>query len=188
VGSRLKLQERHDQAFCRERVFLTLGTNLGDRLCNLKQAINKIVQLPKTHVITLSSVYKTEPIGFVNQPDFLNLAVEIRTSLCPICLLFELQRIEDEMGRIRTARWGPRCIDIDIIYFGQVVRNNLILTVPHPHATNRRFVLKPLNEIAPDFIPPPVSCTVSQLLSRCIDHKRVIKGYNASEILETLKE
>ena len=182
---RSKSREKYEQAFSKERIFLSLGTNIGDRICNLKRAIQKIRLIPTTQLVTLSSVYETAPVGFTDQPDFLNLIIEIRTSLCPICLLFELQRIENEIGRIRTVRWGPRRIDIDLIYYGQIVRESLILTVPHGEAMVRRFVLKPLSEIASDFMPPSINCTISQLLDRCLDHNRVTKLYNATEFLET---
>lgn len=157
---------------------MSLGTNIGDRLKNLKTAIQKIDLSPKSRVVRTSSVYETEPVGFIGQPDFLNLVVEIRTGLCPLCLWLNLQRIEAESGRIRKIRWGPRKIDIDIIYFGEITRKNSIITIPHRAAAARGFVLIPLNEIAPDFMPPQTCYSISQLLNRCEDHSRVIKISN----------
>ncbi|MBN1348552.1 2-amino-4-hydroxy-6-hydroxymethyldihydropteridine diphosphokinase [candidate division KSB1 bacterium] len=172
----MKFKEQHDlQSNTHQRVFLSLGTNINKRLEFLRSAIEKIHQLAATRIVSVSSIYETEPHGVAGQPDFLNAALEIRTGLCPVCLLFSLQRIENQLGRYRTVPWGPRTIDIDIIYFGALVRNTPLLTIPHPRTTTRKFVLQPLNEIAPDFLPPQADRAISFLCENCPDLHHVVK-------------
>jgi 2-amino-4-hydroxy-6-hydroxymethyldihydropteridine diphosphokinase len=134
-----------------KRVFLALGSNLGDRQQNLESAIGAL-ESAGVHVIQRSTIYETEPQEFKDQPWFLNMALEAETSCFPIQLLTLIQRIERELGRIRSRESvpkGPRTIDIDILIYGKSVLDIPELTIPHPRISGRRFVLEPLLEIAP---------------------------------------
>jgi 2-amino-4-hydroxy-6-hydroxymethyldihydropteridine diphosphokinase len=135
-----------------KRVYLSLGSNLGDRNAHLTTALDKLEQ-QQIRVTARSSLYETEPHDVSEQPWFLNMAVACETSYFPIQLLKVLQGIERDMGRTRgpnTVRRGPRPIDLDILLVGSAVVNTPILTIPHPRMLDRRFVLEPLIEIAPD--------------------------------------
>ena len=134
-----------------ERVFIGLGTNLGDDLeRNLREAVQAIGRLPDTAVVRVSSFVSTAPWGVAEQPRFLNAVAEIRTRLEPPALLQALKRLENELGRIPTYRWGPRAIDFDIILYGSRVLDLPGLKIPHPRYQEREFVLQPLAEIAPE--------------------------------------
>jgi 2-amino-4-hydroxy-6-hydroxymethyldihydropteridine diphosphokinase len=135
-----------------ERVFLGLGSNLGDRAAFLKAALEGIAALPGTEVVRVSAFRETEPWGVADQPRFLNAVAEIRTPLAPQDLLAALKRIEREVGRTCTFRWGPREIDIDLLLFGGRRLQAPGLTLPHPHILERDFVWQPLQEIAPDVV------------------------------------
>jgi len=130
--------------------YLSLGSNLGDRAAMLRRAVDAVAALPGTSVERLSDVYETRPWGPVPQPDFLNLAAAISTTLGPEELLRGLQAIEAALGRVRTVRWGPRTIDVDILLYGDIHMATPELTLPHPRMLERAFVLVPLAEIAPD--------------------------------------
>lgn len=134
--------------------YLSLGSNLGDRLENLKQAINLLAEHHNLEVVKKSPVYETKPVGFTDQPDFLNMAIEVQTTLSPHELLALCNAVEDKLGRTRTIKWGPRKIDIDILLFGGVYIDDEKLKIPHPHMMERAFVLVPLAEIAPDIMLP----------------------------------
>ena len=134
-----------------ERVFIGLGTNLGDDLeRNLRNALAAIGTLPGTEVVRVSSFLTTEPWGATDQPRFLNAVAEIRTQLEPLPLLQALKRLESELGRVPTYRWGPRAIDFDIILYGERVVDIPGLRIPHPRYREREFVMTPLREIAPE--------------------------------------
>lgn len=134
-----------------ERVFIGLGTNLGDDLeRNLKEALQAIGRLPQTQVIRVSSFLSTEPWGVTDQPRFLNAVAEIRTGLEPLELLQVLKQLENELGRVPGYRWGPRTIDFDIILYGERIVDLPGLKIPHPRYREREFVLRPLREIAPE--------------------------------------
>lgn len=135
-----------------ERVFLGLGTNLGDREENLRSALNRIAGQPGNRVVAVSSFRETEPWGVTDQPRFLNAAAEIRTALEPAELLAAVKRIENELGRVPTFQWGPRVIDIDLLLFGDRRLQSDELTLPHPHLLDRAFVWEPLAEIAPEVV------------------------------------
>lgn len=129
------------------RAYLSIGTNMGDRLQNLQNAVDSLKLLPTTKVIEISSVYETDPIGFEKQADFLNIAVETETSLTPEALLGALLGIEAALGRVRLFKNGPRIIDLDLLLFENETINSSVLTVPHPRMYEREFVLKPLCDL-----------------------------------------
>lgn len=150
------------------RIFLGLGSNLGDRAHYLKRAIHMLDASPEIKVRQLSSVYETDPWGFEEQPPFLNMAVAAESDLSPHELLAEIKGVEKTLGRQSTVRWGPRVIDIDILFFGeQVVRDGAekALTIPHPSLPERGFVLGPLADLAPDFTHPANGLSVAQMLA-----------------------
>jgi len=145
----------------RKNVFLSLGSNLGDRAANLNAAIGRLSTLGE--VSALSSFYETEPVDFTAQPWFLNCAVALQTELMPRQLLGHLLAIEQEMGRRRTHLKGPRLIDLDILLFGNAIVELPDLVIPHPELHERRFVLEPLAEIAPEVRHPVFKKTMRQL-------------------------
>lgn len=153
------------------RIFLGLGSNLGDRLAHLHQA-TELLALP---VHKRSSIYETEPVDFLDQPWFLNCVIEVASDLAPDSLLEHCQRVESEMGRVRDQPKGPRVIDIDILLIGNRVLNQPGLTVPHPGLPVRRFVLEPLAEIAADVTHPALHRTIIDLLASCPDTSAVRK-------------
>lgn len=135
-------------------VYLSLGTNMGDKKKNLLEAIEKIGKLENTKVTSQSTILETEPFGYTEQDMFLNACIEIKTLFTPQELLEKLLSIELEMGRVRTIKWGPRIIDIDILFFDDEIIQDKNLAVPHPWISERMFVLEPLCEIAPNLIHP----------------------------------
>ncbi|WP_028306526.1 2-amino-4-hydroxy-6-hydroxymethyldihydropteridine diphosphokinase [Desulfitibacter alkalitolerans] len=132
------------------QVFLGLGSNVGNRKEYLEKAINALENIPEITVTGISSVYETEPFGGVEQNKFLNMVIKIETTIMPAKLLEVIMAIEKDLDRVRTIRWGPRTIDIDILLYGDEVINTRDLTIPHIGLTERDFVLVPLLEIAPD--------------------------------------
>lgn len=145
------------------RAYLSIGSNLGDRINYLKKALEKLKQ-NNIQIIKSSNIIETEPYGYKEQGKFLNMAVEIDSELEPFELMKLISKIESELGRIRTKRWGPRVIDIDIIFYNSLIINEPDLKIPHPDMQNRFFVLKPLQEIAPDFVHPVLKKTITELL------------------------
>jgi 2-amino-4-hydroxy-6-hydroxymethyldihydropteridine diphosphokinase len=129
---------------------LGLGSNLGDRAAHLWGAVERLAALRGTSVVTLSPLYESEPIGPVEQPWFLNAIVVVSTELSPLDLLRDGKAIERHLGRLPSERWGPRLIDIDLIFFGDVLVETEDLVLPHPELWNRRFVLLPLRDVLPD--------------------------------------
>lgn len=144
-------------------VYLSLGSNLGDRENNLREAIERIGQIGRVGAV--SSLYETEPVEFTEQPEFLNCAAELDTSLTPGQLMKKLLEVEGAMGRQRLQKKGPRIIDIDILLFGDEVVDGPALRIPHPAIQERRFVLEPLAEIAPGLIHPVLKKTIRELLA-----------------------
>ncbi|WP_459838352.1 2-amino-4-hydroxy-6-hydroxymethyldihydropteridine diphosphokinase [Halanaerobaculum tunisiense] len=133
-------------------VYLGLGSNQGDREKNLDQAVDLIASFPQTELKELSSVYETEPWGYTEQPKFLNLCLELETELAPYDLLAECQKVEEKLDRTRQIKWGPRTIDVDILFYNDLNLNDSQLTIPHPRLHNRAFVLVPLCELNPDLV------------------------------------
>lgn len=144
-------------------VYLALGTNLGDRLANLRTAVDTLP--PEVAVVKTSHVYETPPWGYEDQPAFLNMALQGETQLLPEALLKYLKKLEAKLGREASFHWGPRLIDIDILFYDDLVLDTPRLTIPHPRLHERAFVLVPLAEIAPDWMHPRIKKTVSQLAS-----------------------
>lgn len=145
-------------------IFLALGTNLGDRACNLQTARDALA--PRIRVVRESPLYVTPPWGYIDQPEFLNQVIEVETLLHPIPLLHHLKEIEVEMGRETTFRNGPRLIDLDILFYGQEIIEGELLQIPHPRLQDRAFVLVPLNDLAPDFIHPVLQESVRDMLAK----------------------
>ena len=135
----------------------------------LARALNALGHLRETRLVRWSSLYETEPVGKKDQPAFLNMAAEVETGLQAGVFLAELKKIEQDLGRRDRVRWGPREIDLDLLFFGAEVVSDGPLKVPHPELANRRFVLVPLREIAPEFIDPLHQQTVQELLHACAD-------------------
>ena len=143
--------------------YLSLGSNVGDRQRFIEEAIRRLGS-PDLKILRESSIYETEPRDVRNQPWFLNLVVEAETSLLPRLLLARVRRIERELGRKRVVAKGPRTIDIDILLYGNFVIGSTDLTVPHPRMAERRFVLEPLCELAPELRHPVLRRTMRELL------------------------
>ncbi len=156
------------------KVYLLLGSNLGDRVGVLLKAQQEISARVGT-VIKSSSIYETLAWGIENQPAFLNQVLLIETFLTPQELLITINKIEQDLGRIRHQKWGERLIDIDILYYENQIIDEEHLKIPHPEIINRRFTLVPLVEIAADFVHPALDKTQEELLEVCRDELEVKK-------------
>ena len=144
--------------------YLGLGTNLGDRWANLRNALGLLASGgTELRLLRCSQVYETEPWGVTEQPAFLNLAVEVATSLDPEGLLAKCKLVEEELGRVPGLRWGPRLIDLDILLYGTAVVDLPHLEVPHPRLHLRAFALVPLAELAPDLVHPSLGVSIGEL-------------------------
>jgi len=147
--------------------WLGLGANLGDRNVTLRQAVVALQALaPAVRVTAVSSIYDTAPELVTAQPRFHNAACAIETTLAPLALLHALKRIERELGRAPTVRYGPRAIDLDILLYDDLILSGDELTIPHPRLAERAFALVPLAEIAPHLVHPALGETISQLAAR----------------------
>ncbi len=148
--------------------FLSLGSNMGDRRAALEAALAQLRAMPETEVVAVSSLYDTAPVGETAQERFLNLVVEIDTALAPPQVLWHCMLIEQRLGRVRTRRWAPRPIDVDILLYDDWVVHEEGLSIPHPEMVRRAFVLVPLCELAPEVVHPETGLTVLQHL-RALD-------------------
>src|SRR5579864_6245839 len=144
-------------------VYLGLGSNVGDRLRHLEDALGRLAS-PDLRVVRVSSIYETEPVGYTAQHWFYNLVAEAETDLFPMQLLARIARIEQALGRVRTLKNGPRTLDIDILLYGRAVVRSVKLEIPHPRIGERRFVLAPLAELAPDLRHPVTHQTIRAML------------------------
>jgi len=154
------------------KVFLLIGGNMGHRLQNLHRAI-ELLAATCGPVIQQSAVYETAAWGKTDQAAFLNQALTIMTNLTPQELITTILSVEEKMGRHRTEKFGPRVIDIDILFYNDVIMHEPHLTIPHPQLQNRRFVLVPMHEIAPEYIHPEFQKSIEQLLEECADDLEV---------------
>lgn len=146
-------------------VYLALGTNLGNRAANLKEAIAALS--PQMEVKARSKVYETPPWGYAEQAKFLNQVVKVQTYVAPEPLLKHLKRLEVALGRKPTFQYGPRKIDMDILFYDDLILETPALTIPHPHVHERGFVLLPLMDIAPELVHPVQGKTIRDLLANC---------------------
>lgn len=146
-----------------KRIYLSLGSNVGDRERNLRQAVERLAS-NDLRVLRASRIYETEPVDYIDQAWFLNQVVEAETALFPMQLLTRIGRIERELGRVRTAPKGPRTIDIDILFYAAAIVETARLEIPHARIAERRFVLAPLAEVAPDLRHPVTHRSVRQML------------------------
>src|SRR5690625_662184 len=146
------------------RVYVALGTNIEPREQYLQDALELLTKDKRVNILKKSSIYQTVPVGYTDQPDFLNMVIEIDTSLIAIDLLDVCQEIEENLGRKRTIRYGPRTIDLDILVYNQEDRQSERLIIPHPRMHERAFVLVPLREIAPKLDVPKIKKQVVDLI------------------------
>jgi 2-amino-4-hydroxy-6-hydroxymethyldihydropteridine diphosphokinase len=152
------------------KAFIGIGSNLGEKERNIRRAVDEIAVMPFTKLITVSSLYDSEPVGEVEQGNFVNAVALIETDLPARRLLWNLMLIEQRMGRVRTVRWGPRSIDLDIVIYGKNIVEEDGLVIPHPEMEKRAFVLIPLLEIEPDLVHPRTKEPVRKLLKKVKPH------------------
>lgn len=158
-------------------VFLSLGSNIGDSKLNISNAYHFIEsQIGK--MVSVSAFYKTQPWGNKNQTYFLNSVCEVSTFLSPIECLNTIHEIEKKLGRSRNSKWEARIIDIDILFYENQIINDIWLTIPHPYISERKFVLQPLTEIAPNFVHPVYNKNIETLLSQTPDKSEVVLQKN----------
>jgi 2-amino-4-hydroxy-6-hydroxymethyldihydropteridine diphosphokinase len=148
--------------------YVGLGSNLGDRESYLNQAVAQIKLLPETDFVRHSAWIETAPVGKTDQPYFLNGVVEIKTMLHPVVLLQQLKGIERKLGRVHREVWGPREVDLDILFYGDQLICEDQLTIPHPLLHARKFVLQPMLELAPDLIHPAMEQTIQTLFDKLL--------------------
>ncbi|STO31962.1 Bifunctional folate synthesis protein [Fusobacterium necrogenes] len=164
------------------KIYLSLGSNMGDKQANLLEAIKRIGNLESTEIVKSSRMLETEPFGYLEQDNFLNACLEIKTLMTAQEFLKEILQIELDMGRVRELKWGPRIIDIDILFYDKEIIEEDNLVVPHPWICEREFVLEPLAEIAPNYIHPLEKKTISIL------DKKLKEGEKKKWRLENLKD
>ena len=157
----------------RDIAYIGIGSNIGNRLSHCRQAIGEIRQFPGSAVTAVSSFYDTEPLEMPDQDWFMNAVIALNTGFSPLELLDRCQTIEESLGRKRLIRYGPRTIDLDLLFYGQRVMKTDRLILPHPKLHQRRFVLTPLAEIAPDLLHPIIKKSMAELLNQVPDHHSV---------------
>jgi len=157
-----------------QRAYIAIGSNLGDRKANHIEAIDRIGKLPETRIVKQSSLYESEPLSD-DKNWYVNAVIEVETEYSAPELLKKLLAIEETMGRkrIKGKRWGSRIIDLDIAFFNSEIIDKRNLKVPHPEVQNRKFVLAPMSELAPQFVHPKLSKTISELLASLHYPKKV---------------
>ena len=143
--------------------FLALGTNIGNLQSNIDTALEHIKQMPETSITKQSNIYKTKPWGVTDQPDFLNMVIEIECGHAPEVLWTYIEKIEQMMGRTKTRKWGERIIDIDILFCDDKIYETENIVIPHPLIPERDFVLTPLKEIAPEYIHPILGKKIKEI-------------------------
>ncbi|SNZ06486.1 2-amino-4-hydroxy-6-hydroxymethyldihydropteridinediphosphokinase [Persephonella hydrogeniphila] len=160
-----------------EKVFLALGSNISDKESYIKKAVDKLSEFVKD--IQIAPVYVSKAVGFEDQPDFYNTVIKGFTQLDPFELFKMTKNIEKELGRVERFRWGPREIDIDILFYGNLILDTEYLVIPHPRLHERDFVLQPLFDIEPEFIHPVLKKTVKELLFNLRDRTIIscLKSY-----------
>jgi 2-amino-4-hydroxy-6-hydroxymethyldihydropteridine diphosphokinase len=156
------------------KAYLLTGGNVGDRYLYMQQARTNIEHICG-QLLQVSALYETAPWGKTDQADFLNQVLLVETKLSPQALLKAILYIEEKGGRIRTEKYAPRTIDIDILFYNQMILEEPGLSIPHPRIAERRFVLEPLHEISPGFLHPVLEKTIHQLLVECTDELAVKK-------------
>ena len=165
-----------------KQAYISLGSNIGDRFQHLKDAIQALHSRQGVSVQVVSSIYETAPVGYTDQADFLNVVVAIETELTAQQLLEVCQHIEQELGRVRDVRWGPRTVDLDILLYDYDNIETKRLTVPHPRMHERAFVLTPLLEIAPTIAHPVTSKQYTEEAAVLDDDVRIWKEVDGSEL------
>ncbi|MBI5837287.1 MAG: 2-amino-4-hydroxy-6-hydroxymethyldihydropteridine diphosphokinase [Candidatus Eisenbacteria bacterium] len=153
--------------------YVGIGSNVGEREATIRKAVDHLAELPRTKLVRLSSLYDSDPVGVLDQPPFLNAVAALETDLDPHRLLWNLNLVESRLGRVRAERWGPRTLDLDILFYGNMVMDEPGLTLPHPEIENRAFVLIPLNELDPFLPHPRTGVVVSEMLKRLKSHPAV---------------
>jgi 2-amino-4-hydroxy-6-hydroxymethyldihydropteridine diphosphokinase len=156
-------------------VYLSLGSNIGDKIKNLEQAVKSVALLDGVKLKHISSYYQTEPWGNENQDFFINQCISIDTTLLSDELMLNLLAIESQLGRIRTEKYNPRIIDIDILLYKNQIIESDVVTIPHPRLHERNFVLHPLVEIGENVIHPNLKLSISEILQQTKDDKEIIK-------------
>ena len=155
--------------------YIAIGSNIGNPYQNCIEAIRNISKNDSIKVISKSSFYKTSPIGDIEQEWFINSVIKITTSFSPENLLSNLLNIETEMGRVRKEKWGPRLIDLDLLFYDNLILNQELITIPHPEIQKRKFVLIPMSEIAGTYSHPTLKKTIKTLLLESSDDSEVQK-------------
>jgi 2-amino-4-hydroxy-6-hydroxymethyldihydropteridine diphosphokinase len=155
--------------------FIGIGSNMSDPHRNCLDAVDRIGRIDKCEIISVSSLYLTEPVGVQDQEWYVNSAVSIATGLSARDLMKRLLEIEADMGRVRTTKWGPRVIDLDILLFGQDIIDDILVKVPHPMMHLRKFVMAPMAELAPDLMHPVLGKTIIELFKEISDDGQIVK-------------
>lgn len=158
----------------KNKVLLSLGSNLGDRKQNLLNVIKYLNNYKILEISKVSSIFETAPLGVFNQPEYLNMCVSGYTQISALALISILKNLEIELGRVERGKWKEREIDIDLLLYEDIIIDNEKLILPHPRMHERRFVLVPANEIEPEMIHPKVEKDINTLLNECLDTSKVL--------------